>query len=170
MTKQTPNITAKPQRGFTLIEVLVTLVILAIGLLGLASLQSAGMQYNYSAYTRTQATTLAYDIMDRMRANSEAALTGKYAAAIGTMPTTPSSCDGKSANCNGDAMAAHDVYVWKQSLLTLLPQGDGGITRDTSGPSTRFTVTVQWLDNRMTDTADSSTESQIQTIEIEGGL
>lgn len=59
----------RPQSGFTLVEVLVTVIILAIGILGLAGLQIAGMRSNHSAFLRTQATLAASDLMDRMRVN-----------------------------------------------------------------------------------------------------
>jgi len=57
------------QQGFTLVEVLVTIIIMAIGLLGVAGLQLAGMRSNHSAYLRTQATIAVYDLADRMRAH-----------------------------------------------------------------------------------------------------
>ncbi|MCL1635129.1 type IV pilus modification protein PilV [Luteimonas sp. SX5] len=57
------------QRGFSMIEVLVTLVILAFGLLGFALLQTMNLRYTQSANHRTQATNLAYDLLDQMRAN-----------------------------------------------------------------------------------------------------
>jgi type IV pilus modification protein PilV len=60
------------QQGFTLIEVLVTVIIMAIGLLGVAGLQLAGMRSNHSAFLRTQATIAAYDLIDRMRADPQA--------------------------------------------------------------------------------------------------
>ena len=68
----------RPDRisGFTLLEVLVALVILSIGLLGLAGLQAASLRYNHSSYLRSQATLIAYDIVDRMRANRQEALNG----------------------------------------------------------------------------------------------
>ena len=59
-------------RGFTMIEVLIAMVILAIGLLGLAALQAVGMRNNHSALSRFQATLSAYDMADRMRSNSGA--------------------------------------------------------------------------------------------------
>ncbi|MGE6528925.1 type IV pilus modification protein PilV [Pseudomonas sp. NPDC077382] len=59
-------------RGFTLVEVMVALVILAIGLLGMATLMMNSLQSNESAYSRSQATLMAYDILDRMRANKVA--------------------------------------------------------------------------------------------------
>jgi type IV pilus assembly protein PilV len=60
------------QRGFTLVEVLVTIIIMSIGLLGVAGLQLASMRSNHSAYLRTQATLAAYDLIDRMRADPAA--------------------------------------------------------------------------------------------------
>jgi type IV pilus modification protein PilV len=62
--------------GFTLLEVLVAVLVLAIGLLGLARLQMTVMKSNQSAYLRSQASLLAYDISERMRANRTAALGG----------------------------------------------------------------------------------------------
>ena len=62
------------QRGTTLIEVLIALIVLSIGLLGLALLQVTSVQSNHSAYYRSQATVLAHDLADRMRANRTAAL------------------------------------------------------------------------------------------------
>lgn len=77
------HLTQKPQRsiitrskllprsaqGFTLLEVLIAVVVLSVGLLGLARLQTAGLRQNHSAFMRSQATMLAYDIIDRMRTN-----------------------------------------------------------------------------------------------------
>ena len=77
MTRPTPN-TRHRHRGFTLIEALVALVVLSIGLLGVAALQLASLQANYGASQRTQATFLAQDIVDRMRANRDAAVAGDY--------------------------------------------------------------------------------------------
>src|SRR5699024_7298926 len=64
--------------GLTLIEVLVTMLVLSIGLLGLAGLQALMLYQHHSAYQRSQATILTYDIIDRMRTNRNAALNGDY--------------------------------------------------------------------------------------------
>ena len=71
MIKQRTTDIAQRRRstGFSIIEVLVALLVLAIGLLGLAALQAQGLRFNHDAYVRTQATHLAYDIIDRMRSN-----------------------------------------------------------------------------------------------------
>lgn len=60
---------ARKQRGFTLIEILITLVVLAIGALGLAALQGVSLQSGQTSYLRTQATNLAYEVTDYTRAN-----------------------------------------------------------------------------------------------------
>lgn len=119
------------QRGFSMIEVLVTVLILAIGLLGLAGLQSTALRSNHSAYLRSQATVLAYDITDRMRANRTAALNGAYNVNVG-------------GTGSGSSMAAADVIAWKDNLEAMLPEGDGSVART----DTRFTITVQWDDSR----------------------
>lgn len=133
----------QPQRGFTLIEVLVTVIVLAIGLLGLAGLQLNGLRYSYSAYQTSQATILTNDIIDRMRANRDAADNGAYNIAIGTEPGEVV-CKGTGANCSSGDMANADLFDWKQELGTLLPAGDGSIQQN----GAEFMITVQWDDTR----------------------
>lgn len=159
MTHQNHN-----QRGFTLIEVLIAALILSIGLLGLAGLQARGLQFNQSAYQRTQATILAYSMADRLRNNVASANGGSYdtlfadAAALGT--------DCEVANCNPGDMAAFDLFQWKCALDSgnacpnvdgILPNGQGQITR----AGTVFTISVQWLDDRSTD---SNTRIDVSTV------
>jgi type IV pilus assembly protein PilV len=123
-------------RGFSLIEVLVAILILSIGLLGLASLQTNGMRFNHSSYLRSQATVLTYDIVDAMRANRGSA--GKTATALGgaylTNYTDPLPV--------GSAVAEADLRNWKTLLATLLPEGQGQITQSGS----EFTILVQWTE------------------------
>jgi len=137
------------QRGFTLIEILVTVVVLAIGLLGLAGLQATSVRFNHSAYLRSQATSLAYDIADRMRANTVAARAGAYDGAVAT-------------NCAAVALAGtlaqQDRQAWGNALACTLPLGAGNICRGTlavDGTCTAvanvFTIRVQWDDSRGQD-------------------
>ena len=78
----------KSQAGFTLIEVLVSALILAIGLVGVAGLQAMSLKNNQAAYMRSQATALAYCVADRMRSNVVAANAGSYAPAAAAVRST----------------------------------------------------------------------------------
>jgi len=129
------------QSGFTLLEVLVAVLVLAIGLLGLAGLMTASVRNNQSAYQRTQATWLAYDVVDRMRVNRAAALAGGYNTAIGT----PATCAANPALAG--AMSAQDLTDWKNQVACALPAGDGSV--DVRANRT-VRVTVQWNDSRGT--------------------
>ncbi|MFC1542824.1 type IV pilus modification protein PilV [Pseudomonadota bacterium] len=103
------------ERGFSLIEVMVALIVLSVGLLGLAGLQSASLRSTYSSYVRTQAGIAAMEMAERMRANKTGVDTMQYQA-ISSPPagTAPTSC--LTSNCLAAAMAAHDAYTWLSSL------------------------------------------------------
>ena len=137
------------QRGFTLLEVLIAVMLLAVGLLGLAGLQAVSLRNNHSAYLRSQATMLTYDIIDSMRSNRKAAAalppTPNYDIAIGT-PGSASPPDCMAIVCTGSEMAIAEIADWKQSLASLLPSGDGSIAPGVA-PNV-VTVTVQWTDGR----------------------
>lgn len=134
------------QRGFTLLEVLVTLLILSIGLLGLAGLQLAGLKMNDSAERRSQATILAYDILDRMRANRTVAETGAYNITTATAPAA-ASCAGSSASCSPTTMKNYDLYEWREALKKRLPGGTGEVSV-TGGTPPTVTIKVQWNDEK----------------------
>jgi len=121
----------KRVKGFTLIEVLVSIVVLAIGLLGLAGLQLVSLKGADSAYYRSQASILADDVMDRMRSNKNAAIAGSYDTAIGESVT-------------GGTIFATDLANWKSMLDGNLPAGDGSVA--VSGGVVK--VTIQWDDTR----------------------
>jgi type IV pilus assembly protein PilV len=118
-------------RGFSLIEVLVTLVVLSIGLLSLAALQLTTLKNNRSALSRSEATTLAYDILDRMRANRVPALDGDYDLAL--------DADASS----GSSVAASDLLTWLAAVSGQLPAGDGAVVVN----GRLATVTVQWAES-----------------------
>ena len=126
--------------GFTLIEVLVAMFILAIGILGIAALQFKGLQYNQDAYARTQVNFLAYDIADRMRLNRANA--GSYAMSTYTVPATdPGGCNQTGTSAVG---VANDIACWKGQLYqSLAPGSTAKIVNNGSG---LFTVTLAWVD------------------------
>ena len=118
--------------GFTLLEVLIAMLILSVGLLGLAGLQATGIKNNHSAYMRSQAVTYGYDIIDRMRANRLSALSGGYNIALGA--GAPS----------GSSIAQTDLRQWKNLIAAQLPIGDA--SANVNGGT--VTVVVQWDDSR----------------------
>lgn len=154
----------KIERGFTLIEVLVAMVVLSIGLLGLAGLQATSLKSNQSAYHRSQATQLAYEMADRMRANREYAkvlLNNVYtttdpAEAVaqpncfsvllscpktplnGVCPVTP------IVGCTAAQMAENDLHEWWLAIEKELPSGLGTI----SNTGSIFTITLSWTEDR----------------------
>lgn len=121
----------KSQQGFSLLEALVTIVVLAVGLLGLAFLQAQGLQLNTSAYSRTQASILASDIIDRMRLNPT------NVASYNTELNTPNPADCVFTTAQD---AQNDLDCWTQRLQTTLPSGDG----DVIVAGGVVTVTVSW--------------------------
>ena len=136
------------QRGFTLLEVLIAVMLLAVGLLGLAGLQAVSLRNNHSAYLRSQATMLTYEVIDGMRTNRSAAQAGNYDIAIGTAASaSPPDC--MAIVCTGSEMATDEIADWKQSLANLMPSGDGAVAR----AGNVVTVTVQWMDERDADPA-----------------
>ncbi len=122
--------------GFSIIEVLVALLVLAIGLLGLAALQAQGLRFNHDAYVRTQATNLAYDIIDRMRAN-------RTNVAAYTAADPGLACDPTDASVN------MDLSCWYESLDAALPGGNGFITSNAT--ANFYDITVRWIDRTPRD-------------------
>lgn len=120
--------------GFSLVEVLVALVLLSIGLLGLAGLQTRGVRDNHGAYLRTQAILCAKDLVDRMRANRGAAIAGAYDVDFGVLAET------------GSTIAAQDLSQW-QASLALLP-GPGQARVAVNQTTRRVSVDISWDDSR----------------------
>ena len=131
------------QSGFTMVEVLVAIVILSFGLLGLAGLQADGLRNNTSAYMRSQATLMAYDMLDRMRANLQGVKNGNYDNLLDSAPTNPNCI---SSGCSILQMTQHDAYEWSGKLNEILPSGQGKVKGN--GLGSIFTITVMWDDQR----------------------
>ncbi len=121
--------------GFTLIEILVAVLVLAVGLLGLVGLQTYGLHNNHSANLRTQATLLSYDITDRIRANRAVYLDagGNYIDPPGGTTTKVCEWDGTKVDaCTPTEMAQYDLTQWRDSLANVLPGGTGTVCLDAS--------------------------------------
>lgn len=137
------RMTMQTQTGMTMVEVLVTVLVLAVGLLGLASLQAVALRNNISGYERSQATILAMDMLDKMRLNRTAARAGNYDVSFDEGP----------ADFAGSGEIDLHLNEWLTSLAGTLPSGDGSIDCATNAPI--CVVTVRWNDARSGGAADS---------------
>jgi type IV pilus assembly protein PilV len=109
----------KTQHGVTLIEVLVTLVIISIGILGTASLQVVSKRANFAAVQRTSAAHLANDYLERMRGNRSALENYLVADSLGgeSLGATPAKdCTADGVSCANSELASYDQWQWEQQL------------------------------------------------------
>ncbi len=134
----------KKQQGFTLLEVLVTVFVLAIGLLGLASLQAVGQRNNNVAYLRTQAILQAYDMSERMRANQVGIDNDDYDNITTTIPADPGCIN---AGCTPAQIAQYDAFTWNTTNANTLPSGEGTVTFNPL-PANSFSIVVNWDDDQ----------------------
>ncbi|QKV57366.1 MAG: type IV pilus modification protein PilV [Dechloromonas sp.] len=142
MTKELRISHPRRAGGFSLIEVLITIVILSFGLLGIASMLLNGMTLNNASYLRSVATQQAYDMGDRIRANGAGVIAGNYNAI--TYPPASSCTNCTSASCSAANLAASDACNWNKQNAALLPMGQGAVTRN----GTDFIITVSWDNNK----------------------
>ncbi|WP_041598958.1 type IV pilus modification protein PilV [Hahella chejuensis] len=148
------------QKGFTLIEILVAVVILAIGLLGIAGLQVMSVKSSTNANLRSVAVYLANDMADRIRANNVGVAAGNYDNETGS--TKNAACL-TTTGCTAAQMAANDKFEWLQELEDELPGGAGTIVNNGG----LFTVTVTWNDRvKQAEGADADTSSEQSTVSL----
>ncbi len=117
----------RQQKGLSLIEVLISVFILAVGLLGLAAMQLQSLKYTQGSQWRSQANFLAYDIVERIRANRPSV--ADYVIAVDDEAPT-----------SRDTMAKNDLFLWLDQLETTIPDGDGSVAWD--NVSRRLTVVI----------------------------
>lgn len=172
MTMKLPLFAPTPlnrQAGFTLIEILVAMVVLSLGLLGLAGLQASSLRNNQIAYYRGLAAQQANDMADRMRANLAGVSAGQYddlnddTLDPGEMPTDPG-CFTSESGCSAAQMAQTDYAQWYRNNAALLPNGTGEVACEvgesagcaSSGANWTFTVTITWSERGDAGTAVQS--------------
>lgn len=168
--------------GFTLIEVLVSIVILSIGLLGLAGLQAKALRATHSSSFKSVAAQRANDVADRIRANYTGFQNGAYFDIWGSPGAIPANqgCYAvvigggqMPVNCDSTKIALDDAYMWQSGNALWLPNGFGVVCRDNtpddgtpSAPAcggaadTRVVIKIWWDDSR----AGGSTEERFVTV------
>lgn len=140
-SKRCSQPTSFKQSGLGLIEILVTVLVLGIGILGVASTQVVSLQMNSQSQNRSQAVLLAEDILDRIRANSDNP--GAYALAAGDAQGADNgACDTSFVPANA-TVAANDIAAWENNLACLLPAAE----RTVAVNGNTVTVTIDWDQN-----------------------
>lgn len=171
--------------GFSLVEVLIALVILSVGLLGIAAMVSESLKSKDSSYYRTQALDYAAAILERMRANSVQATSGSYDVnygGLGSNGTIPSdNCT--STNCSPGQLAGVDLAQWQKEISLALPAitnsalAAGSITTTTVGQMTQVNISIRWNDKRANSAVSGAASSvaaaavtSVGTVTITSGL
>lgn len=126
-------------KGFSLVEVLVALVVVSVGMLGVAGLYVNGLQAGRTAMFSHQAVTLAGDVADRIRANPRAG-----AAYNGDGPGVNHNCVAGGVDCDEAQMAATDTFFWQQQAGAVLPRGQVDVTFDDGVNPPEYTINVSW--------------------------
>jgi type IV pilus assembly protein PilV len=131
-------------RGFTLVEVLVALVVMAVGMLGIAALYVEGLRAGRTSVNRTSAITLAADMADRIQANAAAG-----ASYVGAGPGADNSCVNGNVDCAPPAIAADDWFHWSRDVQRRLPAGaNANIVSNAlvvgGAPVTEYQITLTW--------------------------
>ena len=127
------------QHGFSLVEVLIALIIMSVGMLGIAGLYVQSMQAGRTSMFRHHAVTLAGDVADRIRANPRAGIA--YAGAGAN-----NNCVAAGIDCNEAQMAANDIFIWDQQALDSLPNGDVVVQFDNAVNPPLYTIAISWTE------------------------
>lgn len=154
------NTPHRQQRGITLLESLIALIISAVGVLAIAGTQMRTLVDTQTSLRRAQAVRLIEDLGERMKLNPNAlSVLSDYTSGFAD---TPAAVDCKSSTCNISNLAKYDVYTWKQSVANLLPLGQANIfiTAAESGASgqRQLGVMMAWRENTRDDASSSYTD------------
>lgn len=147
----------KYQDGLSMLEVLIAIVIFSFGLLGLSGLQLVSLSSNHSANIRSTATSLAYDMVDRMKANRAGITAGSYNNTAGADNACQAvhydDSHATPQNCTPTQLAQDDLYDWQKTVTGLLPVGTGSVCIDSTPSSVgcdnagnSYAVRVSWRD------------------------
>jgi type IV pilus assembly protein PilV len=159
----------RKNKGFTLIEIMIAIVVFSFGLLGVAGVMTVAVKSNYNGYMRSQANFLASSMLDAMRKNIKAVWVGSYDASVEGYVDISTSC---VSGCNYLDLATRDLQFWSNNITQILPSSKGKIEcvqngglQDSSGLFDKpfyavqpysgiCTITITWAESNETS-ADS---------------
>lgn len=133
------SLSNRRQHGFSLVEVLIALIIMSVGMLGIASLFVNSMQAGRTSMFRHHAVTLAGDVADRIRANPRAG-----AIYMTPPPGANNNCVGGGVDCDEAQMAVNDIWLWSNQAQNSLPNGQVAVVYDNAVLPPTYTITVSW--------------------------
>jgi len=145
-----PN-SPKKHQGFTLIEVLVSLLIMTLGIVGVLKMQTQSLKSNQRAYFRTQADLLSRDMLARMQANKTEARKGTYTST--SKPTSAPNC--QTTECSAMQLVQWDLYQWYEQIEKQLPAGSATVEKFDG--DNRYLISIHWDDYRTSPTLDTQT-------------
>lgn len=161
----TQNTLNNQQSGFSMLEVLITVFVLSIGLLGVAGMQATSIKLSHESHLRSQASLLAYDMADRMRANSASAINGSYDISLTGGSAFSADCTNPNNACSADAIATVDLANWDFKLGQTFPGVQATIATTTVQGETIGTITLLWADtDNETPDIDSNRMFTLRTI------
>lgn len=154
------------QGGFTLLEVLVTIFVIALALLGTAGLQAYAMKTTQSGQLRTQAVILGADLLERIEANNDAAKAGSYAA--DPLPTVaPTDCN--ETDCSITDLATFDLVQFRNRLVAQLPSASATVSvAGTGGGLWVYTLQIDWEERITRGARTATTTSGTTTVGSSG--
>ncbi len=160
-----------------MIEVLVSMLLSAVALLALASVNASALRLGKMSQHRANATLLALDFTERLRANPLAAAAGHYGfsgdwASQGTVPAPTAQCQATASLCGPADIAALDLAQWRWHVRQLLPQGAVHVQNQPPGQLTteQVDVWIAWLEPAPPTGAGAATESPAPPAECPAGL
>ncbi|WP_024680375.1 type IV pilus modification protein PilV [Pseudomonas syringae] len=154
-----PYLTRHRQAGMTLIEVLVSVLILAIGLLGAAAIQLNALKYTDSSTLRSQASFIAYDMMDRIRANVDGNASANGSTNVLATYSLANLAAAPAANSN--KARDQDLYDFSKNITTFAGASGTGSIDVSSAPA--VTITIGWSDARATGASDNAISNTAAT-------
>lgn len=144
--------TRRGERGFSMIEVLVTLLVISLALLGTAGLQAYSLRMNQASQFRSQAVFLVADLAERIEANRARAIAGAYVVTTASVPS-PIVTNCAVGFCNAQQLVDYDLSQWSNAVAATLPQSTWTVAQTVPNNPSTYTITVGWVDRRTDTTA-----------------
>lgn len=153
--------------GFSMLEVLVSLALIAVAMLGQAGMQANALKFSKGASFRMQAVMLANELGERIEANKTGATAGGYVIATATSTVSTAATDCSTAACDSTAVAAFDLAQWTTRVAATLPSASWQITRTVAGNPSTYAIVLTWQDRRSNaNTTTYATAGTTETISL----